>query len=313
MYAQRIMRIVCVDRYLFMNKKLIFILLAGMVLTACSRDTRSEADYPQKDSIIEVVTQCLVASETDRAMAVIDSAETAGVISPFSAEVTRAHVWAADEATIANVQTHCAPLLEQDLTLDEQAEVLGILVYAARLRRDDAHLLEYGSQYIEVCQQTGETVKILSMRADIGAVLIRLGRIDEGLEEITDAIAQSDGIRQYAVLDAGILAKKAMIRALLDLKRYEEVIPFCERIITSLQDYEAHPEVYADGSDRLPTDERRPGYIDFYIGQAYAFMAYAYASFGQYDNARTALRLFEQTNYSRTFAGKKLISSTRFM
>ena len=302
-----------------MNKELIYILLAGMVLTACSRGTRTDADYPQKDSIIEVVTNYLVAEEADRAMAVIDSAETAGVLSTFSAEIARAHVWTKDEATVANVQTHCAPLLEHDLTLDEQAEVLGILVYAARLRGDNSHLLEYGTQYIDVCRQTGKTVKALSMRADISTALIRLGRTEEGLENIADAIAQSDNIRQFAVLDAGILAKKSMIRALLDLQRYEEVIPFCEHIITCLKDYEAHPEVYADGSDRLPNEERRPGYIDFYTGQAYAFMAYAYASLVESpksvveNNAREALRLYEKTDYSRTFGGKKLISSTWFM
>lgn len=296
-----------------MSKKTTIILLAGLVLAACSRGASTDADYPQRDSIMDVVTKYLVAEEQDCAMAVIDSAEAAGILSHISAEMARAHVLASDEATVAEVQTCCAPLLEQHLTLNERVEVLEILTNVARIRGDDACLLQYGTQYIDVCRQSGENIKALATQARIGAALIRLGRTDEGMQAIREAIEQADDMRQFAALDAGVLAKKAMIRALLDAKRYDEAIPYCESIVNCLQDYETQPEAYADDSERLPTDERRPGYIDFYTGQAYAFMGYAYASFEQNDKAREALLLFEQTAYSRTFGGKKLISSTWFM
>ena len=304
-----------------MSKRLTIILFIGFILSACTNIKTTRTDYPQKDSIIEVVTCYLVAEEQDRAMAVIDSAETADALPHVAAEIARGHVLASNEATIAEVQTRCAPLLELDLTHGEQTEVLDLLIYAARMRGDDAHLLEYGTQYIDVCRQTSKTVQALSTQAQIGATLIRLGRIDEGMQTIRDAIAQADEIRQFAALDAGILAKKAMIRSLLNLERFEEVIPLCESIITCLKDYETHPEAYDDGSEKLPTDERRSGYIDFYTGQAYAFMAYAYTNSHlspfnfqfSLSNAREALRLFEQTDYSNTFGGKKLISSTWFM
>ena len=147
-----------------MSKKTTIILLAGivlaagLVLTACTNVKTTHRDYPQKDSIIEAVTGYLVAEEYDLAMAVIDSAEASGALSPFTAELTRGRVLASDQATLAQVQTRCAPLLEQDLTPDEQTEVLALLTYAARMRSDDAHLLQYGAQYIDVCRQTGKTV-----------------------------------------------------------------------------------------------------------------------------------------------------------
>ncbi|MBR1879039.1 MAG: AraC family transcriptional regulator [Paludibacteraceae bacterium] len=301
------------------------VLAAGLVLTGCARCETTGQEYPQRDSIMDVVTKYLVAEEQDCAKAVIDSAEAAGSLSHVAAEIMRGRVLASDEATVAEVQAHCAPLLEQRLTTNERAEVLEILTNAARVRDDDARLLQYGTQYIDVCRQTGKTVKALATQARIGAALIRLGRTDEGEQAIREAIAQADGIRQFAALDAGILAKKAMIRVLLDAKRYDEAVPYCERIVSSLQDYEAHPEAYADGSEKEPTDERRPGYVDFYTGQAYAFMAYAYASLVESrqpsaissqnveSQAREALRLFEQTDYSRKFSGQKLISSTWFL
>lgn len=52
-------------------------------------------------------------------------------------------------------------------------------------------------------------------------------------------------------------------------------------------------------------DERCPGYVDFYTGHAYAFITYAYASLGRMDEAKTYSRLFDTTNYSRTYAGRK--------
>ena len=304
----------CASRYTKNKmKKLSFLLLAAAMLAACSRGTMPEAEYPLKDSITEVVTRYLVAEQVDCAMAVIDSAEAAGALSHISAEIARAHVWSSDEATLAEVQPHCAPLLEQNLTPDERTELLGLLIYAARQRDDDAHLLEYGKLYIDICRQMGSTVPALVTQAEIGEVLIRLGRTDEGTAMTDNAIAELDGVKAFAALDAGIRTKKAKIRSLIDRQHYDEAIPYCRSIITCLKDYEAQPEVYADGSERLPGDDRRPGYIDFYTGQAYAFMAYAYASLGELDKARESCRLFEQTDHSRTFTGKQLISSTWYI
>ena len=147
-------------------------------------------------------------------------------------------------------------------------------------------------------------------QAELGGALIRMGRTDEGFAKMDDAIEQLDRVHRFTEMDACIRAIKSKIHVLDDLERFGEIIPLGEQIVAKLDDFGRNPDDYADGSERLPSDEKRPGYIDFYNGQAYAFMTQAYAKVNQLDKARETMRLFEQTAYSRTFGGRKIISST---
>lgn len=247
----------------------------------------------------------------EHAMAVVDSAETLGVMNHDEASLLRARIYSYDEATGERAHTLCLELLDQGtLTPELKNGALDVLVYVARMRKDDEALLKYGMQYIESCRQLGDVTEALRVQANMGEVLIRMGRADEGFAMIDEAIAQLDGVRRFTELDAAVCAMKSKIRALDNQGRYADIIPVAERIVASLNDFGKHPADYDDGSDRMPSDECRPGYIDFYTGQAYAFMAYAYAIDGKAGQARNYLRLFERTDFSHCQNGKKMISST---
>ena len=263
--------------------------------------------------------------DPERALMMVDSAERLGTMNHTDATLLRAHFYSNDEATIDTARNLCMQLLaEGGLKADQQAEALDILVYVARLRSDDEGILKYGMQYIEACRQMGNEAEALFMQSEMGEALLRLGRTDEGFAKMDDAIAQLDPVRRFAEFDACIRAMKRKINALLDRKCYEDVIPVAERIVEKLSDYGEHPADYDDGANHMPTEERRPGYIDWYTGQAYAFMAYAYAMLFDNQNtpstlntqnnpnaaARRCLALFEQTAYSNTVGGKKMISAT---
>ena len=291
-------------------KKAVFIPFLTGVLFFCSCNQSQEpTSMPKTDSISKVVTELLVRDSLSQALAVIDSADASGWLRPFDAQMLRLRVKSRNESGWFECQQTYIALLEQDLSISEQSRVLEMLTYILRMKRDDRLMLEYGARYIEVCRQLGNTTSALKTQSEIGSVLIRLGRTDEGLEKIEDAIAQLDAQRQFAQLDACILAMKSKIRTLIDLRRYEEVEPVCKRMIAKLQDFASNPDVYADGSARLPNDKRRPGYIDFYTGQAYAFAAYACASSEQWEKARAYSQLFDQTQYSRSYSGRKQMAS----
>ena len=292
-----------------------------LLIAGCTGRGDAAREAQVTDSIVsEAVTNSLVAGNAEWALAIVDSAEAAGGLGHFDAELFRAKVYRFDESTMDTARTLCKKLLEKSgLSPKQKAEVLDVLVYVSRMKQDDDGLLNYGMQYIEVCQQMGETVCALGTQTEMGNALIRLGRSDEGMAKIDDAIAQLDRVHRFNETDACIRAMKSKIRTLNDLGRYAEVIPVAERMVEKLNDYGQHPADYDDGALNQPTDERRPGYIDFYTGQAYAFMAYAYAmqgtSLNQSNNqaitqSKRCLALFEQTNYSKTPNGRKLISST---
>ena len=230
----------------------------------------------------------------------------------FAAELARAKAYSSEqEGTLDSARIILEQLVRQEgLSLEQQADVLGQLVYVSRLRQNDENALNYGTRYIEVCRQLGEETKALVAQAELGGALIRMGRTDEGFAKMDDAIEQLDRVHRFTEMDACIRAIKSKIHVLDDLERFGEIIPLGEQIVAKLDDFGRNPDDYADGSERLPSDEKRPGYIDFYNGQAYAFMTQAYAKVNQLDKARETMRLFEQTAYSRTFGGRKIISST---
>ena len=290
------------DRWLFG----VYAGIACVLICSCARPKQTGADFsPVVDSVGKVVTGLLVQQDFARAKEVIDSADAAGWLSPYNAEMMRLRVLEREDANMPEVQQRYEKLLEQDLTPGQQAEVLEKLTYISRWRRNDENTLKYGMQYMDACRQAGNGVKQWSTQAEMGSVMVRLGRTEEGLAMIDEALQALDGVKQFAYMDACILAMKSYIRTLNDLNRYEEVIPVGERLVAKLQDFAAHPEVYDDGSVRMPNDARRPGYVDFYTGQAYAFIAYAYASMGQKDEARRYSRLFDATKYSTTYNGRK--------
>lgn len=230
----------------------------------------------------------------------------------FSAEMARVKAYSSEqEGTLDSARIILEQLVRQEgLSLEQQADVLGQLVYVSRLRQHDENALNYGTQYIEVCRRLGEESRALETQAELGGALIRMGRTDEGFDKMDDAIEQLGRVRRFTEMDACIRAMKSKIHVLDDLERFGEIIPLGEQIIAKLDDFGRNPDDYADDSERLPSDERRPGYIDFYTGQAYAFMTQAYAKINQLDKARETMRLFEKTAYSRTFSGRKIISST---
>ncbi len=57
--------------------------------------------------------------------------------------------------------------------------------------------------------------------------------------------------------------------------RQAETLPLARRVIALLDDYEAHPDRYHDGSCREPPAEKREDYIRFYRTQAENFVASA--------------------------------------
>lgn len=270
-----------------------------------------------------------------RALEIIDTAEMLGNMTHQQADIVRARIYSYDESTKDSARAICLQLLRQgSLSTPQQAEVLDVLVYVARMRGDDEGVLKYGLQYIEACRQLDDETEALLTQSEMGEALIHLGRTDEGLAKIDDAIDRLDKVRNFNEMDVCVRAMKRKIMALIDLNRFDEVIPVAERVLEKMSDYGEHATDYDDSSGRMPTDKCRPGYIDFYTGQAYAFMAYAYSMLvdtikvdkliRSHDNlstyqrinpstkdmARECLRLFNQTDYSQTIGGKKMISST---
>ena len=294
----------------FKNHILIFV--SAVLMASCSQPAvpPKHADL-EKESVLQAISSMMLGeSATDDVISVVDSAETAGVIDNLHARLIRAKAYGRTESGFLQARSICEELLQDPhLSPEDEADILEYLCYLCRMRTDDLGEVEYGLRFVQVCESLGDSMRAVPVQADMGSSLVRIGRDEDGLLKINDAISKLDGEKGFFYLDAGIKTRKSLIRTYIDLERYLDVVPVAQEIISRLEDYAAAPEAYADSSPNLPGDHNRPGYVDFYTAQALAFITYAYAAEGMRKEAQEYNAHFEKTRYSKTFGGRKMISS----
>ena len=253
------------------------------------------------------------------ALQMVDSLEAQQGEPDYVCDLLRAHIY-----TRSQLMEHdsaialCLALLQHDSLIlntrasaDRRADVLSVLCAALRAKSDDEQWLRYSIELAELNHRWGDEVEALRMEAEIGFILNRLGQTEEGLAKIDNAIAQLDVVGSMDKLDACIVVMKRKINVLNELDRNEEIIPVAHRILSKLDHFEKHMADYKDDSSRLPNKENVwASYAAFARAQTYAFLANAFAATRSLQQARAYLELFEQTEYSHTYGGRKMILPT---
>ena len=208
-----------------------------------------------------------------------------------------------DSAIIIGERLMTTDAAQEDLAYRQ--DVLEMLIHACRQHRDDELTIHWSAQLIDLCRQNGDETEALRTEADLGLMLSGIGRAEEGLAKIDSVLSLLSDKRKFNELDASIIALKRKVNVLKNIERYDNIPAAAQQMLDMLTDYEQHPDEYHDGTYREPPEHLRPGYIDFYRGQAYMFMAEAYSRPTPQPLARHYLSLFEQTDYAKTFSARK--------
>ena len=316
------------------------------MLASCGGEGNSVRQLPhlgdtpyQQDTIL--VTY---ATNPERALTLLDSALLLGNISEFRGQVIRAKIYSKslEEQRLDSAIIICEALLTHDSVRNapaEQENIYDMLIAASRVKHNLEAYLHWATKKAELCQQQGEENERWRTEADIGYVMTRLGQVDEGLAKLDEAIRRLNSPGSIDRMDAFIVAVKRKINALNDLQRYEEVITLGQRILDRLDHYEQHANDYAEDSYRLswsdnPNDRDR--YLDFSRAQAWGFMAQGYATplsspegdtivsaletieapsgaagGSSRDRALYYLSLFNNSDYGKTFMGRRMIAPTQ--
>ena len=279
-------------------------------------------DTPYQQDSIQVV----YATDPVRALTLLDSALLLGNISEYRGQFIRAKIYgkSLEELRIDSAIIICEALLDHDSACNEPTEqenILDLLIATARAKHDNEAYMRWATQKAELCQKQGEENERWRTEADIGYVMTSLGQVDEGLQKLDEAIGHLDSPGSIDRMDAFIVACKRKINALIDLHRFDEVITLGQRILDRLDHYEQHAGDYAEDSYRLswsdhPSDRDR--YLDFSRAQAWGFLAQSYALLNSGERqevrderilkAREYLALFDQTDYGKTFAARRMIA-----
>jgi len=246
----------------------------------------------------------------------------------FSAllEQAKGYTYPTDTMNPDTARMMALALLEHDSVrtdADKRMQVLRLLTDAARISLDYEEQLKWSTQLATLCREQGDETEALRTESEIGIVLTHLGQRTEGFAMLDKAIVQLEPQRRFAELDACIIAMKRKLMALSLLpsvtmpgdsvtpeQRYHNIISLAEKFVAKLDDYEQHPQDYADGSPRQPDSDEVAGYCDFYRSQGYVFLAQANASSGNREKARHYCSLFEQSGFGQTLNGRSAISET---
>lgn len=292
-------------------------LLASMMIAGCTYRERAQSPKPQPTDTTYTQRAAMMVYDYDpaRALQIVDSALIVGNLSEWRADENRMRIlsmtragkhldslkhWAPG-ARLDSVRAIGGRLLRHDSirsSLASQQDVLEMLVYTARQQQDTAAYLRYSCQMVDVCRRQGAETEALRTEAEIGASLCLSGHEAEGLAKLDSAISSLELYTlnsqfKFNELDAYIIAAKRKISVLAALGREEETLPLARRILTLLDDYEAHPDRYHDGTYREPPAEKRDDYIRFYRSQAQNFIAAAYAALGRAHNMNATFERLE--------------------
>ena len=305
-------------------KRRFFILLSVILaISGCGRSGKAPVRTPQAtDSLYTAqAAMKIYGKEPERALAIIDSALIVGNVSEFVADFLRAKIMAGSpEGTPRDAAiVLCEKLLQHDSTqvVDKKTavnrnDVLDVMLGACRTNGDDEKWLRYAIERADLCRSMGMETESLRMEAEIGAAMTRMGRRDEGMIKLEQAINALDkGYPSVDRMDAVIVARKRRIVVLDHANRYRDIIPDAEAIIKKLDDYESRPSAYAEDSFRLHPDKNaRSKYCQFYRAQAQCFLARAYTMIDSPNmaKARQYVRLVEESPYGHTFNGRWVLS-----
>ena len=251
--------------------------------------------------------------QPEQALQIIDSALIVGNIDEVQAEQCRARIYGMTlmreqmdsllggptDIRLDSAQAIATRLLTNEsikASLIRLRDVYEILAYTERMQNDTMGWLYRSRQLVDVCRQIGPEAETDALRteAEIGAALYAMGHEEEGMAKVDSVLALLSDKGRFNELDAFIVVSRRKITMLGSHDRYAETLPLARRIIERLEDYEANPEKYHDGSHREPkTDQRRIDYIRFYRSQVQNFIAAAYASLGEQGNMLAAFRQIE--------------------
>ena len=258
------------------------------------------------------------ATNPDRALLIIDSAEIVGNLTDIRADLLRAVVYS---RTYEDIQLDSAIIIGERLIQNEKVladpdikeEVLELLLNACRLHKDNEQALHWATQLSDLYRERDELTEALRTDAEIGTFLVRIGQQEEGLSLIDNVAAQltGGGVTKFNELDALIIVLKRKVEICNEIWLYGDMIPAAQRMLDLLDDYEKHPADYHDGSIREPDDDDRPDYIEFYRGKAYSYMAEAYSCLELADARQKVLEylaLYEQTPSGKTVTGRFMIA-----
>ena len=278
-----------------MRKFIYLMMIVAAVTAGCTKTDKGQQttarDRQPKDTVYTIkAAMGIYGYQPERALQIVDSALIVGNMTELQAEQCRARIYCMSlmkervdsllggpkDVCLDSAQAIGERILHNDTIkndLRRRQDVLEILAYTARMKKDTTGWMRWSYEIIDVCRQLGGPAETDALRteAEVGAALHALGHHEEGmakLDHVIEVLSEKPDFK-FNELDALIIALKRKMLLLSSPDQYAEILPLARRILERLDKYEKNPDAFHDGSLREPkTDEKRADYIHFYRSQA---------------------------------------------
>lgn len=296
-------------------------MIVAAVTAGCTKTDKGQQttahDRQPKDTVYTIkAAMGIYGYQPERALQIVDSALIVGNMTELQADQCRARIYCMSlmkervdsllggpkDVCLDSAQAIGERILHNDTIkndLRRRQDVLEILAYTARMKKDTTGWMQWTYELIDVCRQLGGPAETDALRteAEVGAALYALGRHEEGmakLDHVIEALSEKPDFK-FNELDALIIALKRKMLLLSSPDQYAEILPLARRILERLDKYEKDPDAFHDGSLREPkTDEKRADYIHFYRSQAMNHLTAAYSSLGERGNMQEVFEKLER-------------------
>ena len=292
------------------------LLVVMCFFAACGGRQAKHSMAPVERNDAEQKAMAIYINNPDSALAILDEGVSSGKLPRERYDYLRACIYSVNPQFADSARRICRRLLNTPAVFEDKcrrSDLLRLLVSISQTYYNDADVVRWAHELESVDQELGYRIEALLARAEVGSAMTRIGREQEGIKFIDEAISSlsAPGERySWQALDAFILASKRKIRYLDEHKQFKGVEECAQAILRRLDHYEKHPDKYPSAySDwEIPTDTAsRAEYIDFYRTQAYAFMAQAFAGQGDMTQARRYAAMFDATRSSSTLQQQSLM------
>jgi hypothetical protein len=137
--------------------------------------------------------------DPNRALVIIDSALLMGNVDDDLATMLKAKVYiqSNNEQHLDTAQQMLEGLMERDYVKDpgHREVVLDLLVSAYQLQDNYEQCLRWATEKADLCRQQDNETEALRTEAEIGVILVELGKEEEGIDKLNSVIASLEGQR----------------------------------------------------------------------------------------------------------------------
>lgn len=188
--------------------------------------------------------------------------------------------------------------------------VYSLMASAACASQNNAAMLQYASKTEALAQDLGITDKEYEMKATVGYGMVVLGRVDEGLSMIDDAMGKLKKSNTWNSTNSLLIASKMKVAALDRINRQRDIQNVCTAVIQLLDRLIANPGAIKDKPAAWVADSASFAVqLQLYRTQMLAYLSYAYAAAGDREEALKCLAQFDASPQSKTLDCQRMIVS----